>query len=157
MNIIVVCTFIIHQIREGINSVSFSTEYKYSVKTYCRWRIVCKCERRDLNAAPDYIIDLRKLSLNLSWFWEILCSPSGLLVSSLLPEQGALVGALISLNLVAWISFGSQAAISNGSIYFPVKPVSVEGCSESLKSTIGNLTMIVETAVRYIRIFFAYK
>ncbi|KAL6433377.1 hypothetical protein ACFW04_006496 [Cataglyphis niger] len=70
--------------------------------------------------------------------------------------QGALVGTLISLNLVAWISFGTQAAISSGSIYFPVKPVSVEGCSELLNSTIGNFTMIVETAVRE-QPFFLYR
>lgn len=63
--------------------------------------------------------------------------------------QGAFVGALVSLNLVAWISFGTQAAISRESIYFPVKPVSVEGCSESLRNTAGNLTLIVENAVRY--------
>ena len=70
--------------------------------------------------------------------------------SIFLLEQGALVGAVVSLNLVAWISFGTQAAISNGSIYFAVKPVSVDGCTESLRSTAGNLTTIVETAVRYI-------
>lgn len=68
------------------------------------------------------------------------------------------MGALVSLNLVAWISFGTQAAISYGSIYFPVKPVSVHGCTESLRSTAGNLTTIVETAVRYIyRIILACK
>ncbi|KAM0733658.1 Sodium-coupled monocarboxylate transporter 1 [Formica fusca] len=71
-------------------------------------------------------------------------------------SMGALVGTLISLNLVAWISFGTQAAISSGSIYFPVKPVSVEGCSELLNSTIGNFTMIVETAVRE-QPFFLYR
>lgn len=60
-----------------------------------------------------------------------------------------MVGGLISLNLVAWISFGTQAAISSGSIYYTVKPVSVEGCSESLKSTAGNFTLIIENAVRY--------
>lgn len=68
---------------------------------------------------------------------------------SVLFIQGALVGGLVSLNLVAWISFGTQAAISTGSIHFPVKPVSVEGCSESLRSTAGNFTLIVENAVRY--------
>ncbi|RLU19285.1 hypothetical protein DMN91_007842 [Ooceraea biroi] len=71
-------------------------------------------------------------------------------------STGALIGALVSLNLVAWISFGTQAAISTGSIYFPVKPVSVEGCSESLKSTAGNLTTIVETVVRE-QPFFLYR
>ncbi|XP_011136582.2 sodium-coupled monocarboxylate transporter 1-like [Harpegnathos saltator] len=71
-------------------------------------------------------------------------------------STGALVGALVSLNLVAWISFGTQAAISSGSIYFPVKPVSVEGCSESLRSTAGNLTLIIENAVRE-QPFFLYR
>ncbi|XP_014485470.1 PREDICTED: sodium-coupled monocarboxylate transporter 1-like [Dinoponera quadriceps] len=71
-------------------------------------------------------------------------------------STGALVGALVSLNLVAWISFGTQAAISNGSIFFPVKPVSVEGCSELLRSTAGNFTLIIENAVRE-QPFFLYR
>ncbi|KYN10745.1 Sodium-coupled monocarboxylate transporter 1 [Trachymyrmex cornetzi] len=71
-------------------------------------------------------------------------------------SMGALVGAVVSLNLVAWISFGTQAAISNGSIYFPVKPISIDGCTESLRSTAGNLTTIVETAVRE-QPFFLYR
>lgn len=70
--------------------------------------------------------------------------------------MGALVGAVVSLNLVAWISFGTQAAISDGSIYFPIKPVSVDGCTESLRITAGNLTTIVETAVRE-QPFFLYR
>ncbi|KYQ47116.1 Sodium-coupled monocarboxylate transporter 1 [Trachymyrmex zeteki] len=71
-------------------------------------------------------------------------------------SMGALVGAVVSLNLVAWISFGTQAAISDGSIYFPIKPVSVDGCTESLRITAGNLTTIVETAVRE-QPFFLYR
>ncbi|XP_011685074.1 PREDICTED: sodium-coupled monocarboxylate transporter 1-like isoform X1 [Wasmannia auropunctata] len=71
-------------------------------------------------------------------------------------SMGAFVGALVGVNLVAWISFGTQAAISNGSIYFPVKPVSVDGCTESLRSTAGNLTTIIETAVRE-QPFFLYR
>lgn len=70
------------------------------------------------------------------------------LIFILLQMQGALVGGLISLNLVAWISFGTQAAISSGKIHFPVKPVSIEGCSESLKNHATNLSIIVETAIK---------
>ncbi|XP_036147769.1 sodium-coupled monocarboxylate transporter 1 isoform X2 [Monomorium pharaonis] len=71
-------------------------------------------------------------------------------------SKGVFVGAFVSLSLVAWISFGTQAAISNGSIYFPVKPVSIDGCTESLRSTAGNLTTIVETTVRE-QPFFLYR
>ncbi|KAK0176391.1 hypothetical protein PV328_000534 [Microctonus aethiopoides] len=62
-------------------------------------------------------------------------------------STGALTGALISLNLVAWISLGTQTAISNGIINFPVKPVSIEGCSESLKKSSANLTSIIKDAI----------
>ncbi|XP_076239427.1 sodium-coupled monocarboxylate transporter 1 [Calliopsis andreniformis] len=71
-------------------------------------------------------------------------------------SAGALVGGLVSLNLVAWISFGTQAAISSGKIHFPVKPVFVDGCPESLKSHASNLTLIVETALRE-QPFFLYR
>ncbi|PBC25900.1 Sodium-coupled monocarboxylate transporter [Apis cerana cerana] len=71
-------------------------------------------------------------------------------------SSGALVGGLISLNLVAWISFGTQAAISSGKIHFPVKPVSIEGCSESLKNHVTNLSLIVETAIKE-QPFFLYR
>lgn len=71
-------------------------------------------------------------------------------------SSGALVGGLISLNLVAWISFGTQAAISSGKIHFPVKPVSIEGCSESLKNHATNLSVIVETAIKE-QPFFLYR
>ncbi|XP_015430372.1 PREDICTED: sodium-coupled monocarboxylate transporter 2-like [Dufourea novaeangliae] len=63
-------------------------------------------------------------------------------------SAGALVGGLVSLNLVAWISFGTQAAISSGEIAFPVKPVSVDGCPESLKNRAINFTVILETAIK---------
>ena len=71
-------------------------------------------------------------------------------------STGALVGGLVSLNLVAWISFGTQAAISSGNINFPVKPVSIDGCPESLKMRATNLTVIVETAIRE-QPFFLYR
>ncbi|XP_017764409.1 PREDICTED: sodium-coupled monocarboxylate transporter 2-like isoform X2 [Eufriesea mexicana] len=71
-------------------------------------------------------------------------------------SAGALVGGLVSLNLVAWISFGTQAAISSGKINFPVKPVSVDGCSESLRNQATNLTVIVETAIKE-QPFFLYR
>ncbi|XP_076162296.1 uncharacterized protein LOC143144111 isoform X11 [Ptiloglossa arizonensis] len=70
--------------------------------------------------------------------------------------QGALVGGLVSLNLVAWISFGTQAAISAGRIAFPAKPVSVDGCSDALKARAGNLTILLETATRE-QPFFLYR
>lgn len=63
-------------------------------------------------------------------------------------SQGALVGGFVSLNLVAWISFGTQAAISSGKIRFPTKPVSIDGCPESLKSQATNFTLVVETAIK---------
>ncbi|XP_024946270.1 sodium-coupled monocarboxylate transporter 1 [Cephus cinctus] len=71
-------------------------------------------------------------------------------------SAGALVGGLLSVNLVAWISLGTQAAISNGIIRFPVKPVSVDGCSEPLRSSAANLTLIVENAVKE-QPFFLYR
>ncbi|XP_014206395.1 sodium-coupled monocarboxylate transporter 1-like [Copidosoma floridanum] len=63
-------------------------------------------------------------------------------------SQGAIAGALASLCFVAWISFGSQAAVATGKIHFPVKPVSTAGCPEALRSTVANLTVIMETAVK---------
>ncbi|CAL7952543.1 unnamed protein product [Xylocopa violacea] len=72
-------------------------------------------------------------------------------------STGALVGGLVSLNLVAWISFGTQAAISSGRINFPVKPVSVSGCPESLTNHAGNLTFILETAIKEQQPFFLYR
>ncbi|XP_076754285.1 sodium-coupled monocarboxylate transporter 2 [Xylocopa sonorina] len=71
-------------------------------------------------------------------------------------STGALAGGLVSLNLVAWISFGTQAAISSGKINFPVKPVSVEGCPESLTNYASNLTFIIETAIKE-QPFFLYR
>ncbi|XP_076643027.1 sodium-coupled monocarboxylate transporter 2 [Halictus rubicundus] len=63
-------------------------------------------------------------------------------------SAGAMVGGLLGLSLVAWISFGTQAAISTGEIVFPKKPVSIEGCPESLKNRAGNLTWIVDPTIR---------
>ncbi|CAG5104222.1 Similar to slc5a8: Sodium-coupled monocarboxylate transporter 1 (Danio rerio) [Cotesia congregata] len=60
-------------------------------------------------------------------------------------STGALVGALVSLHFVAWISLGTQAALSNGIIKIPKKPVSVEGCSEILQATAANATLIKDT------------
>ncbi|XP_076224195.1 sodium-coupled monocarboxylate transporter 2 isoform X2 [Nomia melanderi] len=71
-------------------------------------------------------------------------------------SAGALVGGMVGLNLVAWISFGTQAAVSNGEIVFPIKPISIEGCPELLKNRVGNLTLIVETAIRE-QPFFLYR
>ncbi|XP_035736349.1 sodium-coupled monocarboxylate transporter 2-like isoform X1 [Vespa mandarinia] len=70
---------------------------------------------------------------------------------------GALIGGIISLNLVAWISFGTQAAISSGKIIFPIKPVSIDGCIETLKNTSGNLTDIFENTIRDQPPFFLYR
>ncbi|XP_076278533.1 sodium-coupled monocarboxylate transporter 2 isoform X3 [Lasioglossum baleicum] len=63
-------------------------------------------------------------------------------------SAGAIVGGLLGLNLVAWISFGTQAAISTGEIVFPQKPVSIEGCSESLKNRAGNSTLIIDPTIQ---------
>ncbi|XP_043529818.1 sodium-coupled monocarboxylate transporter 2-like isoform X2 [Frieseomelitta varia] len=71
-------------------------------------------------------------------------------------SAGALVGGLVSLNLVAWISFGTQAAISSGKIHFPVKPVSIDGCPQSLKNHATNFTLVVETAIKE-QPFFLYR
>ncbi|XP_047368469.1 sodium-coupled monocarboxylate transporter 2-like isoform X3 [Vespa velutina] len=71
-------------------------------------------------------------------------------------SAGALIGGIISLNLVAWISFGTQAAISSGKIIFPIKPVSIDGCIETLKNTSGNLTDIFENTIRD-QPFFLYR
>ncbi|KAK7579577.1 hypothetical protein V9T40_000206 [Parthenolecanium corni] len=43
-------------------------------------------------------------------------------------EKGALVGGIISLITVGWISVSSQKEIARGNIKFPRKPVSVAGC-----------------------------
>ncbi|XP_076278532.1 sodium-coupled monocarboxylate transporter 2 isoform X2 [Lasioglossum baleicum] len=69
-------------------------------------------------------------------------------VFPVVPRQGAIVGGLLGLNLVAWISFGTQAAISTGEIVFPQKPVSIEGCSESLKNRAGNSTLIIDPTIQ---------
>ncbi|XP_026667942.1 sodium-coupled monocarboxylate transporter 1-like isoform X2 [Ceratina calcarata] len=71
-------------------------------------------------------------------------------------SAGALVGGLISLSLVAWISLGTQAAISKGNILFPVKPISVDGCPKSLKNHAANFTVIVENAIKE-QPFFLYR
>ncbi|XP_076378292.1 sodium-coupled monocarboxylate transporter 2 isoform X2 [Megalopta genalis] len=63
-------------------------------------------------------------------------------------SAGAMVGGLAGLALVAWISLGTQAAVSTGEIVFPAKPVSIEGCPESIKNRVGNLTTIADTASR---------
>ncbi|XP_034944496.1 sodium-coupled monocarboxylate transporter 1-like [Chelonus insularis] len=69
---------------------------------------------------------------------------------------GALVGAMVSLHLVAWISFGTQAAVSNGIISFPVKPVSIEGCSESLQRTATDFTSLIKNTTNE-QPFFIYQ
>ncbi|XP_015175380.1 PREDICTED: sodium-coupled monocarboxylate transporter 1-like [Polistes dominula] len=71
-------------------------------------------------------------------------------------SMGALIGGIISLNLVAWISFGTQAAISNGKIIFPEKPISIDGCIDTLKMTAANMTFIVDNSVRE-QPFFLYR
>ncbi|XP_023726534.1 sodium-coupled monocarboxylate transporter 1 isoform X2 [Cryptotermes secundus] len=51
--------------------------------------------------------------------------------------KGALVGGVISMVFVGWISIGSQISIAKGQIKFPTKPVSVEGCDiEFLNNTV---------------------
>jgi sodium-coupled monocarboxylate transporter 8/12 len=59
-----------------------------------------------------------------------------------------MLGALVSLNLVAWISFGTQAALANGKIQFPIKPVSVEGCPDYRNNNTVNFTIIIDDAVK---------
>ncbi|XP_078050254.1 sodium-coupled monocarboxylate transporter 2 isoform X2 [Augochlora pura] len=63
-------------------------------------------------------------------------------------SAGAMVGGLVGLALVAWISLGTQAAVSTGEIVFPAKPVSIEGCPESIKNRVGNLTTIADIVSR---------
>ncbi|XP_043249568.1 sodium-coupled monocarboxylate transporter 1-like isoform X3 [Colletes gigas] len=71
-------------------------------------------------------------------------------------SAGALVGGLVSLNLVAWISFGTQAAISTGDINYSVKPISIDGCPDALKNRVNNLTLIAENATSE-QLFFLYR
>ncbi|XP_058793324.1 sodium-coupled monocarboxylate transporter 1-like [Phymastichus coffea] len=71
-------------------------------------------------------------------------------------SAGAITGALVSLNLVAWISLGTQASVASGKIHYPVKAVSVEGCPEALRTNLANLTLIMENAVQE-EPFFLYR
>ncbi|OXU24946.1 hypothetical protein TSAR_015669 [Trichomalopsis sarcophagae] len=71
-------------------------------------------------------------------------------------SMGAIAGALVSLNLVAWISFGTQAAVATGKIHFPVKPVSVDGCPDALKFSAANLSLVIESAAEETP-FFLYR
>ncbi|KAL7298032.1 hypothetical protein TKK_0009039 [Trichogramma kaykai] len=71
-------------------------------------------------------------------------------------SKGAIAGALLSLNLVAWISFGTQASVASGQIKFPVKPVTVEGCPDALKATATNITLLLQEA-HHESPFFLYR
>ncbi|GAB0091668.1 sodium-coupled monocarboxylate transporter 1 [Sergentomyia squamirostris] len=42
---------------------------------------------------------------------------------------GAIVGAVTGLITMAWICFNAQAAIANGELTFPTKPVATNGCT----------------------------
>lgn len=55
-----------------------------------------------------------------------------------------MIGGLISLGTVAWISIGTQINIAKGTIRFPQKPVSVEGCSLHSAAFV-NTTLIART------------
>ncbi|XP_057318145.1 sodium-coupled monocarboxylate transporter 1-like [Microplitis mediator] len=55
---------------------------------------------------------------------------------------GALTGAITSLSFMAWISFSSQALISTGAIDFIKKPVSIEGCPQSLLNNITRISHV---------------
>ncbi|XP_001600571.1 sodium-coupled monocarboxylate transporter 1 [Nasonia vitripennis] len=72
-------------------------------------------------------------------------------------SRGAIAGALVSLNLVAWISFGTQAALASGKIRFPVKPVSLDGCPDGLKLGAANLTLVLDSAAAEETPFFLYR
>ncbi|XP_012252781.2 sodium-coupled monocarboxylate transporter 1-like [Athalia rosae] len=63
-------------------------------------------------------------------------------------SAGASVGGLVSLGFVAWISLGTQAAISTGRIHFLTKPVSVEECPDRFKAftSTQNSTIILDDA-----------
>ncbi|CAD1479882.1 unnamed protein product [Heterotrigona itama] len=99
------------------------------------------------NSAVTYRLSLSRASAR---YTRIVSSHLDLM------SQGALVGGLVSLNLVAWISFGTQAAISSGKIHFPVKPVFTHGCPQSLKDHATNFTLVVETAIKE-QPFFLYR
>lgn len=56
-------------------------------------------------------------------------------------EKGAIVGGIVSLATVAWISIGTQINMARGLIRFPVKPVSIDGCqNHGLDVTFHNIT-----------------
>ncbi|XP_076162290.1 uncharacterized protein LOC143144111 isoform X5 [Ptiloglossa arizonensis] len=103
------------------------------------------------NVHPRHVLPVREFRGKMNRFARF----ASITISTVL-DQGALVGGLVSLNLVAWISFGTQAAISAGRIAFPAKPVSVDGCSDALKARAGNLTILLETATRE-QPFFLYR
>ncbi|KAJ8688365.1 hypothetical protein QAD02_024160 [Eretmocerus hayati] len=71
-------------------------------------------------------------------------------------SAGAIIGALVSLNFVGWISFGTQAAVADGKIHLPTKPVSIDGCPDALKYGVINVTLAFENSIRE-EPFFLYK
>lgn len=56
------------------------------------------------------------------------------------------------MSFVAWISLGTQAAISTGQISFLAKPVSVEECPEEFKAIVNshNSSIVLENAARFV-------
>lgn len=52
-------------------------------------------------------------------------------------SKGALVGGITSTLLVGWISVGTQAAMAQGIIVNPTKPVSTEDCLMNVTSTMN--------------------
>ncbi|XP_011307182.1 sodium-coupled monocarboxylate transporter 1 [Fopius arisanus] len=71
-------------------------------------------------------------------------------------SRGALVGAVLSLNLVAWISLGTQAALAKGVITYPMKPVSTDGCSPEIQKRFSNFSGIRKDAIT-VEPFFLYR
>jgi hypothetical protein len=55
--------------------------------------------------------------------------------------QGALVGGVTSLLFVSWIVIGAQTEIARGTIKFPWKPMSIEGCTDNLTQPVVPLSV----------------
>ncbi|KAL1514268.1 hypothetical protein ABEB36_003553 [Hypothenemus hampei] len=62
--------------------------------------------------------------------------------------QGALIGGVLSGAFITWISVGSQAQIAQGTLRFPQKPISVEGCSADWVAKFLSITLTTDADVK---------
>lgn len=107
---------------------------------------------------PLKILDLLKgfaCETTLHYYFQASASLGGITSGTLLGmyilgmlfpwanSTGALVGGIASASLVGWISIGTQVAVMNKEIVFPMKSVSVEGCVNVTMPLATNITQTV--------------